>query len=203
MISAAPEPGPGTTTRRPGRPRSTAAQQAILKGTYRLMATQGLSATTYERVAATTGVSKVTIYKWWPTREALLVDAFLDEARSFLPLPLHGDPVSIVREHAVSYVSALNGAFGRVQLAVIAECIGTTGTAATFGERYLGERRAAGIAVLLRARKEGVIGATDPPADLYDMIYGTLFYQSTFGLKRLTAGSARRLVDRVLQPVDR
>lgn len=202
MISAAPASSSGTAARRPGRPRSTAAHQAILKGAYRLMATQGLSATTYERVAAATGVSKVTIYKWWPRREALLVDAFLDEARSFLPLPLQGDPVSIVRAHAAAYVAALNGAFGRVQLAVIAECIGTTGTATTFGERYLGERRAAGVAILRRAQKEGLIRATDPPADLYDMIYGTLFYQSSFGLKRLTAGAARRLVDRVLRPLD-
>jgi len=202
MIPAAPVPGSGTTARRPGRPRSTAAQQAILKGAYRLMATRGLSAATHERVAAATGVSKVTIYKWWPSREALLVDAFLDEARSFLPLPDDGHPVAIVRAHVVSYVAALNGAFGRVQLAVIAECIAVTGTAATFGESYLGERRAAGVAILKRAQTENLIRSTDAPADLYDMIYGTLFYQSTFGLKQLTAGAARRLVDRVLQPVD-
>lgn len=200
MISAASPPASRATARRPGRPRSTAVQQAILQGTYLLMATKGLSATTYERVAAATGVSKVTIYKWWPSREALLVDAFLHEARSFLPLPEDGHPVAIVRAHAASYVAALNSAFGRVQLAVIAECIGSTGTAATFGERYLGERRAAGVALLMRAQKDGLVGATEPPADLYDMIYGTLFYQSTFGLKRLTAGSARRLVDRVLRP---
>jgi AcrR family transcriptional regulator len=200
MIFPAPRPGSGTNARRPGRPRSTAVQQAILQGTYLLMATKGLSATTYERVATATGVSKVTIYKWWPNREALLVDAFLEQARTFLPLPESGDPVAIVRAHAASYVAALNGDFGRVQLAVIAECIGSTGTAATFGERYLGERRAAGVALLMRAQKEGLVGATDPPADLYDMIYGTLFYQSTFGLKRLTAGAARRLVDRVLRP---
>ncbi|MFN4015546.1 MAG: TetR/AcrR family transcriptional regulator [Reyranella sp.] len=200
MIPTSPGPGSDTTARRPGRPRSAAVQQAILQGTYLLMATKGLSATTYERVAAATGVSKVTIYKWWPTREALLVDAFLEQARTFLPLPENGHPVAIVRAHAASYVAALNGAFGRVQLAVIAECIGSSGTAATFGERYLGERRAAGVALLTRAQKEGLIGATDPPADLYDMIYGTLFYQSTFGLKRLTAGAARRLVDRVLRP---
>lgn len=202
MTYAPPPPASGAAARRPGRPRSTAARQAILKGAYRLMATKGLAATTYERVAAVTGVSKVTIYKWWPNREALLVDAFLEEARSFLPFSSHGHPVAVVRAHAASYVAALNGAFGRVQLAVIAECIGFTGTAATFGERYLGERRAAGVALLMRAQEEGLIGATDPPADLYDMIYGTLFYQSTFGLKRLTAGAARRLVDRVLQPSD-
>lgn len=202
MISAASPPASGAPVRRPGRPRSTAVQQAILQGTYLLMATKGLSATTYERVAAATGVSKVTIYKWWPSRETLLVDAFLDEARSFLPLPDDGHPVAIVRAHAASYVAALNGAFGRVQLAVIAECITATGAAATFGERYLGERRAAGVAILKRAQKEGLIRSTDAAADLYDMIYGTLFYQSTFGLKRLTAGGARRLVDRVLQPLD-
>lgn len=164
------------------------------------MATQGLSATTYDRVAVLTGVSRTTIYKWWPTREALLVDAFLYEARAFLPLPETGNPLAIVRAHAASYAEALGGAFGKVQLAVIAECIGATGGALTFGERYLGERRAAGIALLQRAIDERLIRATDPPDELYDMIYGTLFYQSTFGLKRLTQAAARRLVDKVLQP---
>jgi AcrR family transcriptional regulator len=200
MMISSPPPASGPAARRLGRPRSTAAQQAILKGTYLLMATKGLSAATYERVAAATGVSKVTIYKWWPSREALLIDAFLEQARTFLPLPSTGGPVAILRAHAASYVSALNGDFGRVQLAVIAECIGSTGTAAAFGERYLGERRAAGVALLMRAQKEGLIAASDPPADLYDMIYGTLFYQSTFSLKRLSPGAARRLVDRVVQP---
>jgi AcrR family transcriptional regulator len=188
------------TVRRPGRPRSAAAQQAILEGTYRLMATQGLSATTYDRVASATGVSRTTIYKWWPTREALLVDAFLHEARAFLPLPATGNPLAIVRTHAASYAEALGGAFGKVQLAVIAECIGASGSALLFGERYLGERRAAGVALLKRAAEERFIRATDPPDELYDMIYGTLFYQSTFGLKRPTPAAARRLVDRILQP---
>lgn len=194
-------PGSGSVARRPGRPRSTKAQRAVLGGTYRLMATCGLSATTIDRVASVTGVSKMTIYKWWPTREALLVDAFLQEARSFLPLSQSGNPVSIIRVHAAAYAAAITGPFGKVQLAVVAECIARTGTAATFAKRYLDERRVAGIALLKRARSEGLIGAIDPPADLYDLIYGTLFYQSTFGLKRLTTSSARRLVDRVLEPV--
>ena len=174
------------------------AQHAILEGTYRLMATEGLSVATFDRVARATGVSKVNIYKWWASREALLIDAFLHKARSFLPLRQDGDPVSAIRAHAAAYAEALNGDFGKVQLAVIAECISTTGSAASFSRRYLGERRTTAVALLKRAGREGRLGSSEPPADLYDQIYGTLFYQSTFELKRLTPGSARRLVDRIL-----
>lgn len=201
MNSRSPVSGSPGAARLPGRPRSTATQYAILDGTYRLMATEGLSVTTFDHVARVTGVSKMTIYKWWRSRETLLIDAFLHKARSHLPLPQHGDPVSVLRAHAAAYVRALNGPFGKVQLAVIAECITTRGAASAFEERYLRERRASGIALLRRARREGRILARDPPADLYDLIYGTLFYQSTFRLKQLRPASARRLVDRVLQPV--
>ena len=51
------------------------------------MATTGLAATSIDAVARHSNVSKMTIYKWWPSREALLIDAFLNHASLMLPLP--------------------------------------------------------------------------------------------------------------------
>src|SRR6188508_2942733 len=127
----------GDTATRRGRPRSTETTNAILQSAYTLMATTGLAATSIDAVARDSNVSKMTIYKWWPSREALLIDAFLHHASLMLPLPTTGAPAERLRSHAGAYAKALQGEFGKVQLAVISECISNTGSAEIFYDRYL------------------------------------------------------------------
>ncbi len=183
---------------RRGRPRSSETEQAILESAYRIMASEGLAATSIDAVARDSGVSKMTIYKWWPTREALLIDAFLRQASSMMPLPDKGDPLARLRKHASAYVEALNGDFGKVQLAVISECIASTGSAEIFSERYLAIRRDLAIGIIKAGQKDGSILASEPAGDLYDRIYGTLFYQYVFGFRGLTRDYAEKLVTSVL-----
>jgi AcrR family transcriptional regulator len=183
---------------RRGRPRSSETEQAILESAYRIMASEGLAATSIDAVARDSGVSKMTIYKWWPTREALLIDAFLRQASSMMPLPDKGDPLTRLRKHASAYVEALNGDFGKVQLAVISECIASTGSAEIFSERYLAIRRDLAIGIIKAGQKDGSILASEPAGDLYDRIYGTLFYQYVFGFRGLTRDYAEKLVTSVL-----
>ena len=92
----------------------------------------------------------------------------------------------------------LAGEFGRVQLAVIAECITSTGSAAAFAERYLRQRRDLGVAVITAGQLQGSIRADTPASELYDRLYGTLFYQSSFGLRPITPSHARAMVDALL-----
>jgi len=134
------------------------------------MATTGLAATSIDAVARASCVSKMTIYKWWPSREALLIDAFLNHASLMLPLPTTGTPASRLRRHASSYAEALLGEFGRVQLAVISECISNTGSAEIFYERYLRYRRSALVELIAAGQQDGSIGAAGTPQDLYDAI---------------------------------
>lgn len=61
--------------RKPGRPRSTQAHQAILDATLELLAEVGLQAMSIEQVAARATVGKKTIYRRWPSKEALVLDA--------------------------------------------------------------------------------------------------------------------------------
>ena len=76
--------GPGTetaagsagTSRRPGRPRSEQAEQAIIEATLDLFAEQGFEGVCVEAVAARAGVGKATIYRRWPNKEELLLAAF-------------------------------------------------------------------------------------------------------------------------------
>jgi AcrR family transcriptional regulator len=59
-----------------GRPRSEAAHQAILDATLELLAEVGFSALTVEGVAQRAGVGKATIYRRWPSKLPLVVEAF-------------------------------------------------------------------------------------------------------------------------------
>jgi AcrR family transcriptional regulator len=183
---------------RRGRPRSVETEGAILESAYRIMASQGLAAASIDAIARDSGVSKMTIYKWWPLREALLIDAFLRQASTMLPLSDKGDPVALIARHASAYAEALNGDFGKVQLAVIAECIAGTGSAKIFSERYLGLRRDLALGIITAGQKDGSINASETAADLYDRIYGTLFYQYVFQFRVLTKDYARKLVKVVL-----
>ena len=59
-----------------GRPRSEEAHQAILDATLALLAEVGFSALTVEGVAGRAGVGKATIYRRWPSKLPLVVEAF-------------------------------------------------------------------------------------------------------------------------------
>ena len=62
-------------TRRPGRPRSEEAHEAILNATVELLAEHGLKGLTIEAVAARAGVGKTTIYRRWDTKNELVAEA--------------------------------------------------------------------------------------------------------------------------------
>jgi len=64
------------TKRRPGRPRSKQSEEAIIKATTRLLSDEGYANLTVGKVAARARASKSTIYRRWPTKEHLVVEAF-------------------------------------------------------------------------------------------------------------------------------
>src|SRR5215469_1237310 len=75
-----------TEPRRPGRPRSEQADQAILSAALDLFAKSGPDALCIEQVAAKAGVGKATIYRRWPGKEDMLLDA-LGNLGTDLPTP--------------------------------------------------------------------------------------------------------------------
>jgi len=178
-----------------GRPRSEVASTAVLDAAYRLCAAEGLRGATMQAIAAESGVSKMTIYKWWNARLPLLIDAFLRQTTVVLPLSTTEPPAAAIGAHALRYVAALRGDLGRVQLAVLAECMAETGSSALFVERYLSIRRQLGVGVIRRGQRDGSIRATRPAAALYDQIYGTIFYRFQFGLAGLDKAFVRALVE--------
>jgi AcrR family transcriptional regulator len=78
---------------RPGRPRSEQAERAIIEATLDLLVEVGIAALSIEQVAARAGVGKATIYRRWPNKEALIIDA-----AASLKSPLPEVPGKSIRE---------------------------------------------------------------------------------------------------------
>ena len=95
------EAGPAETSRRPGRPRSEQAEQAIIEATLDLFAERGFEGVCVEAVAARAGVGKATIYRRWPNKEELLLAA-LGSMKS--PFP---EPTGSVRDDLVAQLTVM------------------------------------------------------------------------------------------------
>ncbi len=89
-------------SRRPGRPRSERADQAIIDAALSLFAESGPEGLCIERVAARAGVGKATIYRRWPGKEDLLLDAI-----AALKAPLPEPAGRSVREDLVALLRAM------------------------------------------------------------------------------------------------
>ena len=72
---------------RPGRPRSEHSRAAVLAATSELLLEVGLRAMTTDEIARRSGASKATIYKWWPNKYAVAIEAFLTEMFAESPDP--------------------------------------------------------------------------------------------------------------------
>ena len=75
---------------KPGRPRSEQSRSAVVRATSELLHEVGLRAMTTEQIAARSGASKATIYKWWPNKYGVAVDAFFSELQADSPDPVSG-----------------------------------------------------------------------------------------------------------------
>jgi len=94
--------GGATAHRRPGRPRSEQAERAIIAAALDLFAESGPDGLCMERVAARAGVGKATIYRRWPGKEDLLLDALAS-----LKTPLPEPKGRSVREDLVAVLDAM------------------------------------------------------------------------------------------------
>ena len=99
-------PAPAARPRRPGRPRSEQADQAIIDAALSVFAEHGVEGLCIEKVAAKAGVGKATIYRRWPGKEDLLLDA-LAALKTPLPEPggdsVRDDLVALMQAMAADY----------------------------------------------------------------------------------------------------
>src|SRR5258705_12594325 len=84
-----------------GRPGSDASKQAVLRAAYRLLKKRGIASVSAQELARQAGVSTATLYRWWKSKEAVMLDAFLARVKPALAPPLEGSPLERLHQSVV------------------------------------------------------------------------------------------------------
>ena len=190
------------TTSRRGRPRSEKARRAILQAAADLLLDQGGGQVSMDAVADRAGVSKATIYRWWPSKEHLALEALVEWASAGAPPrdtgSLRGDLLALVRP----WVREIRRRqFGRVIAALIAEAQSDPRFAADYRRHFVDERREPMQAAFRRAIDRG-----EAPADLdidvaLDLVYGPLYHRLLHGHAPLSDRFAQEVIDLALNGI--
>jgi AcrR family transcriptional regulator len=190
------------TTHRPaGRPRSAAADEAILAATIQELITDGFDELTIERVATRAGVGKATIYRRWSSKMELVVDA----VGSLKPPPVHPDTGS-VRDDLVELLSFRSDAVsepdqGRLLAGLCMELQRNDEIGDLYRGRFVTPRRQVMREILERSIERGEIRADIDPALVIDLLVAPLFYRRIVGDGDTDREAVARIVDQVLAGV--
>lgn len=183
-----------------GRRPSQEVRSEIVAAAGRLLLTHGMASFTIERVAALAGASKVTIYKWWPSKNALAMEGYATIADQVLAMPDTGDLETDLTTQLLTFVQLLRDSpAGRVTAELLGEAQTDPDLLAAFHRTYAEPRRAAGIAALRAAQERGQIRADADPEILIDQLWGACLYRLLIRTHPLSDDFARGLVRNLMQ----
>jgi AcrR family transcriptional regulator len=163
---------------RRGRRRSEESRQAILAATTELTSEVGYAGLTIEGIAARSGTGKQTIYRWWPSKADVLLDALAEKADLHIPLTDQGSYVADLRKFLTdTFALAEKPQFIHVLRALMADAQLNEEFGERFRTSFLQRRRDALGVVLDRARVRGDLPPDPSPGTVIDIVFGVLWYR--------------------------
>lgn len=161
-----------------GRRPADEVRSDILRTVGDLLLAEGISELTFERVARLAGVSKTTLYKWWPSKGALALDGYFHAVEPTLAFHDTGD----IRADLIAQLRA----FAHVMTEtpggrVLAELIGQSQTdkelSRAYRALYSSERRRLAVERLEQAQDAGQIRRGLDLQVLVDQLWGAVYHR--------------------------
>ncbi len=166
-----------STEKRPGRPRSDKSRESILDATRKMLMHTPLRDISIEAIAKRAGVGKTTIYRWWPHKAALVMEAFLAQPGLQNILPTTPSADEALKVQLEKLIRQLRGQNGRIVANIIAEAQAEPEALRLLNENFLDER----VGNLRRHLQEGKAeGLFNPHIDTemaIDQLLGPVFYR--------------------------
>lgn len=172
--------------------------QGILQATNELLERDGFKKITIEAVAAHAGVSKVTLYRWWPNKSALVMHAFLT---TMMPIVAPLDTGSIrddLRQYMRELIAAYQGRTGAVIAALIAEGQFDADLARAFRASFLKLRQEPIEQILKRGIRRGELRSDIAMQVTIDSLYAPIDYRLLIAHAPLDEYFIYTLIDQVL-----
>ena len=184
------------------RRRSDRCHRAILTAAVELLEEKGYGGISVEAIAARAGVGKQTIYRWWPCKASVVMEAYAERATQNLPLPDTGCVKTDLGELLGQLATVLGStSTGRALAGLIAEAQTDPHVAQEFRNQMIGCRRSATQTLLQRGIERGELR---PDLDLelaIDSLYGPVWYRLLLQHAPLNREFAIALVEQVVMGI--
>ena len=185
--------------RAPGRPRSEEARRAVLDATRRLIQTRGYGAVTMEGIAREAGVSKQTVYRWWPRKADVVLEGLNERAETIAPAPDSGVFDDDLRTLLRTTVAAATPENRRFLAALMAEAQIDESFGRSFRGGFLARRRQVLLGILERGQESRQIAESADLGLLVDIAFGTLWYRILSAHAPLDHAFADGITDAILR----
>jgi AcrR family transcriptional regulator len=173
----------------------------VLEAAADLLVEGGLSAATIEAIASRAGVSKVTIYKWWPSRGSVAIDAYFHRYRATADFGDSGDLAADLTGQIRLLLDAFRGRAGEIMAELIGQAQTDPALAETVRSHWLEPRRTATAAVLGRAIARGDVRRDIDVPVVMDQLYAPVYYRLMLRHEPLDDDLAAVLVQTMLDGI--
>lgn len=185
-----------------GRPRSEKARVAILKATMKLLEQTTLQDLTIEAIASESGVSKATIYRWWPSKASVVIDAFVEHHVVQTPVRRDVSPREALIKHMYALVHQYAGLPGRIVAQIIAAGQADAEVLREFRERFWYGRRAALRELFAEGQRIGEFKRGVDPEFIMDVLYAPIYFRLLWGHMPLDDALVEGLVANAMPLLD-
>lgn len=185
-----------------GRRPGAEVREEILEASAELLFDEGMAGFTIEKVAKLSGASKMTIYKWWPSKGALALDGYFRRVEPQLAFPDTGDIEADLRTQLHAFLRViLDSPAGRVIGELIGQAQSDPGLKAAYLERYSGPRRAKAVAAMETAKGRRQLSASLNPETVVDQLWGACYQRLLLPDQPLTDEFVDALVDNLFHGI--
>ncbi len=191
----------GTVERRaPGRPRSEESRQSILRSTLKLLKQEGgFPELSIEAIAADANVGKTTVYRWWPTKAALVADAFSTSAEKELRFPNTGSLQRDMNLQMRGLIRIFRSQRGKLVAALLAGGQSDPELIEAYRDQFLWPRRRQAYQTLQRGVDRGELPAGCDFDLILDSLYGPILMRFLIRHIKLEESFADEICQLVLQ----
>lgn len=197
----APAPYPARR-RAPGRTRSDASRLAILNAALKLLETQTLQQITIESIAREAEVGKATIYRWWPSKASIVIEAFVQNHIVHTQMHVGRTTRDVLCEHMHSLVEQYGGWPGKVVAQILAEGQSNPQVLREFRERFFYGRRSMVREVLEEGRRRGEVRTDIDTELMMDLLYASVYFRLMMQHLPLDAPFADHLAETVMKVIE-
>jgi len=148
-------------------------------------------------IAKRAGVGKPTLYRWWDSKCALILEVFLSRVQTGIPVPDNQNPAQALGQLLKSMFTMLGGRPGEIVAEMIGEGQSDAHILEEFRNRFFNPLLQPARTIIDQGKANGDLAADLDTETALDLIFGPVYYRLIIGHQPLDEAFLKSLVDRI------